>query len=450
MAFCSCLTAQTITGRLSLLANEKIKLMGFEGLKYYDIDSSTIAADGTFRLHYLQADYGMGYLMAKDNKPFFVILSGEDIEMRGELLAYSETIEILKGDENQLFEQYASEHPRREQSLSAWVYLRKIYEADPLFAAQKNSQQVIETEIQRIRQEDKDFLSNLPRGSFVSWYLPIRKLINSVSVVAQYRTEEIPETIAAFRDLDYTDERFYKSGLLRDAIESHFWLIENSGRTLDSVYVEMKISIDHLLENLLTDETKFNLITDHLFNLLEKRSLFEASEYLALKVLNETRCTINNDLAAQLESYRAMKKGNTAPDIVFTGDIFKNGTAIKKPTRLSEIEAAYKVVVFGAGWCPKCVEELSQIPQLYEKWKSKGVEVVFVSLDTDAISYQNFTKTFPFISICDYKKWETQAAQDYYVFATPTFFLLDSSQKIILRPNSVGQIDAWVDFYIVK
>ena len=52
------------------------------------------------------------------------------------------------------------------------------------------------------------------------------------------------------------------------------------------------------------------------------------------------------------------------------------------------------------------------------------------------------------MSMCDYKKWDTHAALDYYVFATPTMFLLDKNQKIILRPNSVKQIDAWVDYYI--
>ena len=52
--------------------------------------------------------------------------------------------------------------------------------------------------------------------------------------------------------------------------------------------------------------------------------------------------------------------------------------------------------------------------------------------------------------MCDYKNWGTQAAKDYYVFATPTMFLLDTDKKIVLRPNSVKQIDAWVDFYIGK
>ncbi len=158
-------------------------------------------------------------------------------------------------------------------------------------------------------------------------FLPVRKLVSSVSTIAQYRTEEIPDAIAAFRQMDYTDSRLWKSGLLRETIEAHFWLIENSGRSLDSVFVEMNISIDHMINNLQSDEKKLNEVTDYLFRLLEQRSLFNSSEYLALKVLNEVSCTIDNNLAAQLESYRAMKIGNTAPDFVFPQDYF----ACKKP-----------------------------------------------------------------------------------------------------------------------
>lgn len=96
----------------------------------------------------------------------------------------------------------------------------------------------------------------------------------------------------------------YKSGLFKDAIESHFWLIENSRRPMDSVFIEMKHSIDAMIILLVKDDKKLNEVTDYLFNLLEKHSHFKASEYLALKVLNETSCTIDSNLAKQLESYR--------------------------------------------------------------------------------------------------------------------------------------------------
>ena len=444
-----CANAQhTITGYFPPLAGQLVGLVGFEGFGIYTIDSTTASEKGHFALSYTSRDRGMGYLAAKDNKACFVVLASEDIQLKGEVLSAPESIVCLSGKENQLFVQYAVEYPKRQQTLSAWDYLIKIYQADSLFLKHKEPQKAIEREIQRLNKEDKDFLRDLDPKSYVSWFLPVKKLVSSVSNVAQYKTEEIPATIAAFRKLDYTDNRLYKSGLYKDVIESHYWLLENMGHPLDTVFKEMNISTDYLIANLWNDEKKFNEITNYLFDLLERHSLFQASEYLALKALTQNSCTLNNDLARQLETYRAMKKGNTAPDIVFTGDIFNNGTAIKTPKRLSEIEAAYTVIVFGASWCPKCVEEFSQITQLYGKWKSKGVEVVFVSLDTDEVNYERFAKAFPFISLCDYKKWETQAAQDYYVFATPAMFLLDTDQKIVLRPNSVKQIDAWVDFYI--
>jgi hypothetical protein len=304
----------TITGTFLGLKNQQIKLIGFNGFNTYVIDSVQANEKGEFKLAYSITDYGMGYLSAADNKPYFIVLSATDIKLIGETFILPETIKILEGVENQLFAQYATEHPRREQTLSAWVYLEKIYTLDSLFAVQEDPKQAIAKEKQRITTEDSLFLAELPEKSYVSYYLPLRKLVSSVSTIAQYRTEEIPATIASFRKIDYKDTRLQKSGLLGNVIESHFWLIENSGRSLDSVYIEMYKSIDILVENLLPHEQKLNEITEYLFKFLEKRSLFKASEYLALKLLNEQGCTLNNDFAAQLESYRAMKKGNIAPD----------------------------------------------------------------------------------------------------------------------------------------
>jgi peroxiredoxin len=449
--YCTIVSAQTISGNLSLLAHQSISLEGFNGLKTYTIASAKIDDKGNFRLKYSAADYGVGYLFSVDKKPIFVILSGEDIEIKGEALSYPESIKVAKGAENLWFEQYAKENPRREQALSAWVYLDKIYSLDSLFAIQATPYKAIQAEKQRIKDEDAAFLKSLPIDSYVRWYLPARKLVSSVSVVAQYRTEEIPTTMAAFRTLDYTDKRLYKSGLFKDAIESHFWLLENSGRSLDSVFLEMQISIDSMFIHLIKDEKILNELSDYLFDLLERHSLFQASEYLALKILNEVSCTVDQNLSKQLETYRAMKKGNIAPDIFFNGDNYAAGKDKKDlPTALSKMNNKYTVVVFGASGCPKCTQELPEINSLYTKWKAHGVEVVLISLDTEKEEYNKFVKPFNFLSTCDYKKWESPIVQDYHVFGTPTMYLLNDKREILLRPNSVKQMDAWVDWYLAQ
>jgi thiol-disulfide isomerase/thioredoxin len=438
--------SQSILGSLSQLINQPIKVEGFTGLKTYAVSSTTTDEKGNFKLTYSKSDYGVGYLISSDNKPLFILLSGEDIVITGEALNVPETIKISKGQENLYFEQYAKEHPRREQALSAWGYLEKIYTLDSLFSSQKLPSHAIKEEKLRIKKEDSAFLEKLPNDSYVKWFLPNRKLVSSVSTIAQYRPEEISETIEALRKLDYTDARLYKSGLFKDAIENHFWLLENSGISLDKVFEEMKISIDAMMPKLVTNEKIFNEVNDYLFDLLEKHSLFQASEYLALKVLNEGSCTINNDLANQLETYRAMKKGNIAPDMVFDKSNFINPNKIFN--KLSDVKSKYTVVVFGASWCPKCKEELPEITKLYNKWKLEGVEVVFIALEENKNTSIDFAKAFPFPSYSDNKKWESKIVKDYYVFSTPTIFLLDNKREIILRPNSVKQMDAWVDWYL--
>ena len=443
-------SSQHITGHFPAHAGEEITLSGFRGFEAYPIAKVKADEEGRFSLPYTEDYRGMGYIAGADNKAYFVVLTGEETALKGGHLADPNSVECTAGAEQQVFVKYATEHPRREQALSAWGYLERMYADDPLFSGQEKALKNIAKEKSRIKTEDRTFVENLDKDSYVRWFLPMRKLVSSVSTVAQYRPEEIPETIAAFRQIDHTDPRLYRSGLYKDAIESHYWLLENMGKGLDTVFIEMNKSTDRLLENLESDEEKFNEITDYLFDLLERHSLFDAAEYLALKALTQGSCTLNEDLAKQLETYRAMKKGNTAPDITFAGERLKNGAATESPAKLSDLEASHKLIVFGASWCPKCTEEIPRIAGLYGKWKQYGVEVVFVSLDNTPADFRNFSKNFPFLSYSDFKKWDSPVAEDYYVFATPTMFLLDGDHEIILRPNSVKQVDAWVDWYLAK
>ncbi len=442
----------TVTGTFTNLANQQLKLMGYSGFNTYTIDSVQTNEKGAFKMVFHKKDCGIGYLLSENNTSFIVILAeNENLQLRGVNFELVEDITITQGKQNKLFSQYATQHPRREQTLSAWDYLTKIYKRDTLFAIQQVPKQAIQAEKQRIKAEDSLFLAHLPQGSYVSYYLPLRKLLSSVSTIAQYRTEEIPATFKAFRNIDYTNTRLYKSGLLKDAVENHFWFIENSGRSLDSVYTEMQTSIDGMLENLMANEQRLNSITEHLFKFLEKRSLFQASAYLAIKLLNETSCTLNSDFASQLENYRAMKKGTKAPEISFTNAVIApHATSANTPSTLSDIKSKYKVVIFGASWCPQCPKELQEINNNYAVWQQQGVEVVFVALDENKQTFENFTKPFGFISICDYKKWESPIVKNYHVFATPTMYLLNSEHEILLKPNSVSHLKAWIDWYLVK
>ena len=53
--------AQYISGNLSLLADQSIKLEGLKVLKTYPISSNTIDDKGNFKLNYAKTDFGVGF-----------------------------------------------------------------------------------------------------------------------------------------------------------------------------------------------------------------------------------------------------------------------------------------------------------------------------------------------------------------------------------------------------
>jgi len=439
-------TAQNaITGNFSSMKGQSIRLMGYNGADVFTIDSSIVNAQGNFELHYSDISLGMGYLLTAEDNSYMVVLEKGKVHLTGQTIADAASIVIQNGEQNKLFVQYAIAHDKREQALSAWVYLKNLYDSDTLFKKEYATKFTITKEIENLNKADNDYLKILPPNSFMYWYLPVRKLISSVQSVAKYKQQEIPNTTKAFRAVNYAYPLLYSSGLFSELLESQFWLIQNSGLDKDAMVKEMNTSVDLILASVSKNEKLYNEFTKYLFQYFEKNSLFDASSHLALKALNQKEVILNNALAFKLESYRKMNIGNTAPEIEFKGDVIVNRELVNNIKRLSDIKAKYKLVVFGGSWCPQCKAETMELIKRYIKWKAKEVYVVMVSLDTDQKAFDEFASDFPYTLVCDYKKWETQAAKDYYVSSSPTIFLLDSNNKIILRPPTVASLDSWLD-----
>jgi len=257
--------------------------------------------------------------------------------------------------------------------------------------------------------------------------------------------KEIQSSKNPFLNINYSNLQIYSSGLIYDIIEKQFWAIQKSGLEEAAIYKEMVASVDIILDSVKKNEKVYNDLTKYLFQYFEKYSLINASEYIALKALGQKEVALNNALANKLEYYRKMKLGNKAPNFELVGDVFKNGSALKAAIHLSDIKTKYKLVIFGGSWCNQCRAEMIQLLPRYNNWKAKGIEVVFVSLDTEKNEFEKFIAPFPFYSACDYKKWDTQAAKDYCVSSSPTIFLLDSNNKIILRPPTVASLDSWFE-----
>jgi len=439
----------TIAGNFSSIKGQTVRLMGYRGVDVFTIDTAVINAQGEFTLKYSDANLGMGYLLTSENKLYNLVLEKGKVKLTGQTLSDASTIVINNGEQNKIFVQYALAHEKREQAINAWRYLKNIYESDTLFKNEYATKFTINKEVENLKKADNDFLQILPPNSFMYWYLPIRKLISDVGAVANTR-QEIQAKIKVFRSINYAHPLLYNSGLFSDILESQFWLIENSGLERAMLAKEMNTSIDSILASVNKNEKLYNEFTNYLFQYFEKNSLFASSEYIALKALNQQEMKLSMALVNRLETYRKIKIGGIAPKIEFKGDVYVNRELVNNINNLSDIKSKYKIVIFGGSWCNSCRSEVIQVIPHYETWKKQGIEVVIVSLDTDKKAFEEFATEFPFICACDYKKWETQAAKDFYVSSSPTIFLLDSENKIILRPATIPVLDSWLESNTAK
>ena len=104
----------------------------------------------------------------------------------------------------------------------------------------------------------------------------------------------------------------------------------------------------------------------------------------------------------------------------------------------------YVLVCFWASWCKPCKEELPQLKKLYEKYNSKGLEIVSISVDLQPVEWLEFTKANPLPWLSLWGDGHELTAK--YDFQTIPFNIIaDQDGKVIKRELYKEEIDKAVE-----
>jgi len=106
-----------------------------------------------------------------------------------------------------------------------------------------------------------------------------------------------------------------------------------------------------------------------------------------------------------------------------------------KPLALADFKGKIVLVDFWATWCGPCVQELPNVLAAYEKFHSKGFEIVGISLDQSKDALIGFIKErgMTWAQYFDGLGWKNKLGEQYGIQSIPATFLLDGEGKIIAR-----------------
>ena len=423
------LEAQTIKGSSKKYIGQELILKGFNYFDTQELDKTVVDSLGFFTFNYPSDYKGIGIIQTYDKSSLILLLTEPYIIFTTQSFYRNDSLYFVEGSNNKQYFKFVKAKAQRDAALLGLKYLESLYKEKAELLIEKSLRKTISKEIKNLESVNVNFLKSLDKESYLRWFINMKQQVTNMYGSFELYKERIPQNIEQFRKINFNNSKFKNSGLFRGLIEGHYKLLENMGQNLDSVTYQMNLSTKYLIENLRENKTLLNKMSSELFNYFEKRSLFKASEYLSLSLLNNSQCSLNDNLVTKLESYRKLKVGAIAPDI-----------KLRDKEKLSDIKTN-KLLVFGASWCPTCKTDFLKLEKKYVAWKSKKVEIIYISVDTDKTAFEAAYKKVPWQTYCDYKGWNTQASKDYYISGTPTYFLLDSVNKIVARPYSIKHAD---------
>lgn len=433
--FTQFIVGQTINGHFPEVKNSEIVLKIYEGFTEKQISQTRTDNEGNFVIDFPKEYKGAAILQIKGVSNLIVLLNQENFIIYWDDLQRFDTLLFKNSRENDAFTMGMQIHQKSNQKFAGLKYLL------PLYNDESDKLKWLTNEIKIQEQTFDDFIKKLPESSYVKDYLFYRNLLESMQLTHENYKEinRVAKHEREFSKINFSSDALWHSGLLKELINSFYQLLE--------LYTDEKIINEYIIEAnngwlkaLEKHPSRQQEVAQFCFNLLESRNHVKASEFIALTMLNQSTCQLTEQQIDLFEQYRKLAIGSKAPEIIFISSHTKSHECMQ----LSTIDKSYKLIVFGASWCPNCQTDYPSLVGKYKLLKEKhNLELIYISIDTDINAFENYYKDAPFITYCDTKGWETQAAKDYHIYATPNYILLDKNLKIVAKFKSPEQIEEW-------
>lgn len=344
------------------------------------------------------------------NNTFNFISENKNVSVKLETQANKIKDIVYLDEANDLMSKLQEGSQKKELILPALAQIKEYYKDNTEFG------KALKTEINRLSGNSSGI--DQTQHPFIYYYNTNYSKFLSNDASKKVAQDEI------INFLDKSNDMLETSSLLRPVLVSYL----NSGGNTN-----VTASVDKLLDRLKVETPRGQTVLSELIDIFDVYDMQDFKDKY-LNLAKNLKCTITDRLASTLKSNANVEMGAVFPNYKFNSPV--NTTA----KSLQDVKADKKVVIFWSSTCSHCESELPQLLAKYNDLKAKNVQVVGLSLDVDKDSYSKKIAAFPWINDSELKGWNSSYVDTYNVHATPTYFILDANNKIISKPEHVGDV----------
>lgn len=414
----------------------KVFLSELSGEKIVAIDSVN-SSDGVYKFSLDNTKQHSGFyrLSFKNNKWIDFIYDNEDVVIETDADNVLDSLKVIKSESNKIYYEF--------------VKLNKDYKTKTellqlIFARYPKDDDFYQITKEKLIQVQENY----------QYFVNITSQVNPKSFIARYvRSAQLPvldveipfdkqlmflKTHALDKVNFYDDGLIYSDAFSNKTIE-YLTYYRNPQLPMGLLEKEFEAAIDSILNKAKVNDIVYKHIVEYLLDGFKKFGFDNVINYIVENYVIKDEICLDEKLETALErriqQSKNFKVGTTVPNIIIPDSI---GTQID----LSKISSEKTLIIFYASWCPHCQSLLPQIYELYKNQKEKKFEVLAVSIDTSKTDWLDFVKTnnLNWLNVSDLKGWSGQAVLNYYIYATPTMFLVDDELKLITVPKTIEEI----------
>ncbi len=400
-----------------------LRLFQFDGLVFKQVaEASSPSPDGsyTFTLP-ATASPQFYYLGTRSDQTLIVLLGTEaQVQVNGPCAdvrqatiqnsplnthynSIKNRINVLKAQTSQLIQQYQMHVNNPEQLKNVIARMKDI-----------DDQKL--TLLDSLNKTNPYFAGIAALNTYLSWPNNQGSYTNEIDYFAK----------EYFRYVDFKDAKYEGLPWVYEAFQGYANTLANVGLSDNA----QKAYLEQVLQKIPKGTLRYRMaLAGSLVALKQKNSshyVYFAEELL--KQLKEGDEASIASLQQQIASMRSFTIGAEAPD-------FAQATPEGKILRLSDLRGKVVLVDFWASWCGPCRRENPNVVRLYNTYKSKGFEILGVSLDRDRQRWLDAIKEdgLTWYHVSDLQQWSNAAALLYGVNSIPHTVLVDKDGKIIAR-----------------